>query len=358
MSARAHPPGQSSASKRPPQKLTATTLNAEHLSVLAELRLDGIRRFPDAFLLTEAEARESDANLLGWLTSGNALGLFAGKQLIGFCGVRPMGFSMAEHRAHLGPFYVLPEHHGTGAAGTLLSHACEVAHARGATQLELFVADPNTRARAFYANHGFRIMGHIPCAVIESGTRIDDHFMVRDLTRDPPQPGPDGLRRLGPGDWRAFRAIRLEMLKEAPEFFGSTHAEWATKAPDEIMEWLEKIRLWAHVSDGRVLATAGWARVPGAVCSHRASVICVYTTPEARGSGLAGDLLTALEEDAHAQGVVQLELCVGANNPAARAAYMASGFTLMGTTPRALNYLGTFVDQYEMVKPIDATDQA
>ena len=120
------------------------------------------------------------------------------------------------------------------------------------------------------------------------------------------------------------------------------------------MSWLCKIHLWAHVIDGRVLATAGWVPISGAVLRHRASGICVYTTPEARGRGLVANLLDALEKDARAHDIVQLELCVGANNPAARAAYLAKGFEDMGTTPRALNYLGTFVDQYEMVKPIDS----
>ncbi|MEX3014729.1 N-acetyltransferase family protein [Gymnodinialimonas hymeniacidonis] len=334
--------------------MKARALEAEDLSALAELRLDGIRRFPQAFLLTEAEARESDANLLGWITSGNALGLYDGKRLIGFAGLRAMGFSMAEHRAHLGPFYVAPDHHGTGAADTLLTFACNLARTRGAQQVELYVATPNTRARNFYARHGFAVMGQVPRAVIQNDETVDDLFMVRDLTKDLPSPGPDGLRRLGPGDWRAFRTVRLEMLEEAPEFFGSTYAEWAAKAPDQIMAWLDTIHLFAQVSGGRALATAGWYRKPGAVQAHRAGVIAVYTTPEARGRGLASALLSALEKDACENGVSQFELSVGDNNPAARAAYSASGYKLIGTIPRALNYSGTLVDQHEMVKPLTA----
>ncbi len=334
--------------------MKARALAAEDLSALAELRLDGIRRFPQAFLLTEAEARESDANLLGWITSGNALGLFDGKRLIGFAGLRAMGFSMAEHRSHLGPFYVAPDHHGTDAADTLLAFACDLARSRGALQVELYVASPNRRARNFYARNGFVVRGQAPRAVIQDGAYIDDFFMVCDLTIDRPEPGSDGLRRLGPGDWRVFRTIRLEMLQEAPEFFGSTHAEWAEKTPDQIMAWLENIHLFAQVSGGRALATAGWYRKPGAVQAHRAGVIAVYTTPEARGRGLASALLSALEDDARANNITQLELSVGDNNPAARAAYAASGYKLIGTIPQALNYSGTLVDQHEMAKPLTA----
>ena len=207
--------------------------------------------------------------------------------------------------------------------------------------------------RAFYGKNGFRVKGRVPRAVIQDGVVSDDDFMVCDVTNPLPQPGPDGLRRLGPGDWRAFRVIRLEMLEDAPNFFGSSLADWSSKAPDQIMEWLESIHLWAEVSGGRVSATAGWSAQQGPVLRHRANVIAVYTTPEARGRGLSTRLLAALEEDARSEGIRQLELSGGANNPVAEAAYRGAGYKRVGTTPRALNYSGEFVDQHEMVKELD-----
>ncbi|MBF9043701.1 GNAT family N-acetyltransferase [Rhodobacterales bacterium HKCCE4037] len=332
--------------------MTARVLQDDDLKALAALRLEGIRLFPQAFLLTEAEALEGEGRLRDWVAGGGAIGLFEDDHLIGFAGLRRIGVSMAAHRAQVGPFYVTPAHHGTGAADRLLSQVCDTARGSGASQLELHVAAPNTRARAFYARHGFRVTGTLPRAIIQNGTAIDDLLMVRDLTADLPQPGPDGLRRLGPGDWRAFRDVRLEMLLNAPRSFGSTHADWAKKAPDEIMNWLETIHLWAEIGDGRVLSCAGWSAGLGAVVSHRGTVIAVYTRPEVRGRGLANSVLAALEDDARAHGVTQLELSVGLDNAAAQATYEGCGYRRMGTIPDALNYSGNLVDQYEMVKTI------
>jgi len=332
----------------------ARPLAPEDLPALVALRLEGIRLFPTAFLLTEAEALATpDAALLGWISTGNAFGVFDGKRLVGFAGLRGQSFAMSRHRVHMGPFYVTPPYHGSAAADALLTHLVEAARARAATQMELWVAEDNTRARAFYARHGFAAKGRIPAAVMQGAEPRDDLFMVRDLTADVPEPGPDGLRRLHPGDWRAFRKTRLEMLRDAPEAFGSTPEDWAAKAPDEVMDWLDRIHLWAVVESGRVIATAGWHRVGGAITRHRGHVICVYTTPEARGRGLSVTLLDQIAAEARALGVVQLEIDVGVDNAAARAAYRAAGFGQIGTIPRCLNHDGHVQDQYSMIRRLD-----
>lgn len=335
--------------------LVARVLTAEDLPALAALRLEGIRLLPHAFLLTEAEALSApDTALSGWIKIGNAFGLFDDARLVGFAGLRGQSFAMSQHRIHMGPFYVTPEHQGGPAADMLMRQVFDVARARAATQMELWVAEDNTRARAFYARHGFAAVGRLPAAVIHDGTARDDLFMVCDLTAELPAPGPDGIRRLHPGDWRAFRDTRLEMLQEAPEGFGSTHAEWAAKAPDEVMDWLGKIHLWAVVEGGRVVATAGWHRAGGAVTRHRGHVIAVYTTPQARGRRLSRALLDRIADEAREAGIMQLELDVGAENAAAIAAYRAAGYEVTGTIPNCLNHDGYIHDQHFMVRPLTA----
>lgn len=335
--------------------MTARALAAEHLQLLAALRLEGIRLFPNAFLMTEAEALAApDAALLGWISSGNAFGVFEGKRLVGFAGLRDQGFEISRHRIHMGPFYVTPSCHGLGAADRLLEHLLGVARGRMATQMELWVAEANMRARAFYGRHGFAATGRIPAAVMQDGEAHDDLFMVRDLGEGAPVPGGDGIRRLGPGDWRAFRKIRLEMLLDAPEAFGSTHADWAAKAPDQVMTWLRDIHLWAVVESGRVVATAGWHRLGGPIAGHRGHVIAVYTTPEARGRGLCLALLERVAAEAAEIGLHQLELDVGVGNAPALAAYRAAGYAVTGTVPAAMCHGGTLQDLHGMVRQLRA----
>lgn len=330
-------------------------LEAGDLPALAALRLEGIRLFPHAFLLSEAEALGAkDDALRDWIDSGNAFGVLDRKRLIGFAGLRGQSFAMSRHRIHMGPFYVTPAEQGTGAADLLMEHLFEVAQKRATTQMELWVAEANTRARAFYARHGFAAVGRIPAAVVQDGEPRDDLFMVRDLTTDTPARGPDGVRRLHSGDWRIFRDIRLEMLEKAPRGFGMTAAEFTAKAPDEVISWMGKTNLWAVVEGGRAVATAGWHVMPGAVQAHRGHVVSVYTTPDARGRGLSQKLLAHIVDEAKAAGKVQLELDVGAENAPAIKAYEAAGFTTVGTIPNCLNHDGYIHDQFYMVRPLTA----
>lgn len=335
--------------------MSARALVEADFTALKALRLEGIRLFPQAFLLTEAEALAApDAAALRWIASGNAHGVLDGDTLVGFAGLSIQIPIMARHRAHMGPFYVTPEHQGTGAGDQLLQHLFDVARTRGATQMELDVALSNPRARAFYARQGFAATGRIPAAVIQGGTPQDDLMMVADLTQPRLAQGPDGLRRLHAGDWRIFRDIRLEMLHDASTGFGATHAEWAGKAPDEFIAWLRDISLWAVVENGRVVATAGWHPFKGEVVAHRGHVIAIYTTPQARGRRLSQDLLAAVVAEAREQGITQLELDVGAENAPAIAAYEAAGFRTVGTIPNCLNHSGYIHDQLYMVRPLTA----
>lgn len=333
--------------------IEARALEPRDLAALKALRLEGIRLFPDAFLLTEAEAlAASDDAMMAGITAGNAHGVFDSDTLIGLAGLNVQWSAQTRHRAQMGPFYVTPAHQGTGAADVLIEHIFTNARARNATQVELQVAAANPRARVFYARHGFAVTGHLPAAVVQNGSPLDDLFMVCDVTQPHPAQGPDGLRRLHAGDWRIFRAIRLEMLEKAPTGFGMTIAEFAAKAPDEIMQSLRSTHLWAVVEDGCVVATAGWHIMPGAVQAHRGHVVAVYTTPAARGRGLAAQLLATVADDAKAAGMLQLELDVGAENTAARAAYEAQGYRVTGTIPGALNHGGHIHDQLFMVRSL------
>lgn len=330
-------------------------LEAGDLPALAALRLEGIRLFPNAFLLSEEEALASaEEALKGWIDSGNAFGVLDRKRLIGFAGLHGQNFAMSRHRMHMGPFYVTPDEQGTGAADLLLEHLFEVAKTRATTQMELWVAEANTRARGFYARHGFSTKGRIPAAVIQGGEPRDDLFMVCDLTADRPVRGPDGLRRLHAGDWRIFRDIRLEMLQKAPRGFGMTAVEFAALGADEVIAWMTKTNLWAVVEAGRVVATAGWFPMPGTVQAHRGHVVAVYTAPPARGRGLAAQLLSAVANEARSEGKTQLELDVASENAAAIAVYEAAGYRITGTIPNCLNHDGHIHDQLLMVCPLPA----
>ncbi|MEJ6391943.1 GNAT family N-acetyltransferase [Gymnodinialimonas sp. 2305UL16-5] len=329
------------------------TLTEEDAKTFAALRLEGIALFPEAFLLTEAEAAKAPIDAVErFLSRGTMQGCFDGERLVGFIGMDTHFWSMTTHRAHIGPFYVTPSHQGRGTAFALMDAVEQRAADNGVTQLELWVASGNTRARAFYTGRGFRKTGDLPAAVLMDGTPQSDVFMLRDLTDPLPLPGGDGLRRLGPLDWRLYHEIRSEALTTAPKSFGSTLREWKQKAPDDIADGLRRVNFWAVVHDGRVVSAAGWHRMPGAVQAHRGHIVGAYTRPEARGQGHFAAIMAKIIDEARAAGMAQLELDVGSENAPARAAYQRLGFEVTGTIPGALNHDGHIHNQLYMVRPL------
>lgn len=71
--------------------------------------------------------------------------------------------------------YLLPSLHGRGIADALIAWAIERARAGGWEDLALSVFSQNPRAQAFYARHGFKVVGP---ATFKVGEQIDDEFIM------------------------------------------------------------------------------------------------------------------------------------------------------------------------------------
>jgi len=74
----------------------------------------------------------------------------------------------------------------------------------------------------------------------------------------------------------------------------------------------------------------------------------MYVTPEARGSGLATDLVETLLEHAGKE-VEQVQLTVTASNWRARRFYERMGFVQYGLEEKSLKYKDAYFDEVLMV---------
>ena len=91
------------------------------------------------------------------------------------------------------------------------------------------------------------------------------------------------LRRLTPDDWRLWRELRMEALREAPSAFGSTLADWQG-AGDREERWRERLMTVsfnvAALKDGRPVGM-----VSGVQGELDVELISLWVAPYARGRG-------------------------------------------------------------------------
>ena len=149
------------------------------------------------------------------------------------------------------------------------------------------------------------------------------------------------IRQAGPGDWAALRQVRLAALADAPYAFSSTLAMEADR-PEAF--WRARIRSWpqflAWAGGEPVGIAAGFADVPagdggdGAGTRGSWHLVSMWVSPEARGRGIADDLVAAVCASARADGARRLMLWVTDVNQRARAFYQRVGFR--GTGRRQL----------------------
>jgi ribosomal protein S18 acetylase RimI-like enzyme len=81
--------------------------------------------------------------------------------------------------AELSKLYVLPDHHGSGAAAALMEHALAVAAEWDVRCVWLGVSRANQRAQRFYAKSGFTVNG---TRTFQVGDHLEnDYVMVREV---------------------------------------------------------------------------------------------------------------------------------------------------------------------------------
>jgi GNAT superfamily N-acetyltransferase len=142
------------------------------------------------------------------------------------------------------------------------------------------------------------------------------------------------IRRLTAREWPAYRALRLRSLADAPDAFcSSLHTEeaWAHEL------WMARLTA-ADVSgrDCPLVAEAGatmlglvWAKCDPADAGI-VNVFQMWVAPEARGHGVASDLLDACVAWAHSIGARLVQLGVVCSNQAAIQLYLRKGFINAG----------------------------
>lgn len=162
-----------------------------------------------------------------------------------------------------------------------------------------------------------------------------------------PTPAAPAIRRLGPADLGAYKALRDEALRLHPEAFTSDHEHQRTRTPESYLGRLGlneplggSFLLGAFVDiAGRpqLVGSVGLEREVRSKTRHTAWLIALMVLPAHTGRGLGRALVEACIQDARgASGLEMIMVSVTASSTRVVRLYERAGFRPCGLMPRAL----------------------
>jgi len=165
------------------------------------------------------------------------------------------------------------------------------------------------------------------------------------------------IRRLSPADASAYRNLRLEALKLAPEAYSSTFAAEGSETLAWFAARLGTSAVFGACANGDLLGIAGFVVRQGQKQAHKGVLVGMYVQPGARNLGIGRRLVEAVIEHAK-QHVEILQLSVIIGNEPARRLYSRLGFVEYGVEKRALKQDGRYWDEVLMAKSLASEEAA
>lgn len=157
-------------------------LDQNDAEIFRRIRLEALRREPQAFASTEADwAKLSIAEWRARLAANAVFVALDGDEPLGIMGLMRQRSSRMAHRATIVMVYVRREARGSGLAGHLLAHLTDHARSAGIRLLELVARADNEAAIRFYEREGFREIGRVPGGLLDGEDEIDEILMARHI---------------------------------------------------------------------------------------------------------------------------------------------------------------------------------
>jgi RimJ/RimL family protein N-acetyltransferase len=164
------------------------------------------------------------------------------------------------------------------------------------------------------------------------------------------------IRPLAEPDATAFRQIRLQAISDSPSAVWPTYEEEAKRTVEEIEARIQRTPtqvVFGAFIDAKLVGIAGLRREPLKQVEHKAVLWGVFISPDRRREGLARKLFSRALSFARDEGVLQIQLCVNAENERARRLYRSLGFKPFGLEPRAMRVGDKYFDEEHMVLRLD-----
>ncbi len=158
------------------------------------------------------------------------------------------------------------------------------------------------------------------------------------------------IRLLNGADAQAYRAIRLEALRTAPDAFASSFEEESARPLETFRQRLDGkqggFTFGAIAGSGEIVGTAGGVRKDRLKTRHKLLLVGVYVQPAWRGKRLGEHLIDRVLQHARELGDIKLvQLKVAIDNRPACALYERMGFSVFGIERKAILLDGRYMDE-------------
>jgi ribosomal protein S18 acetylase RimI-like enzyme len=141
------------------------------------------------------------------------------------------------------------------------------------------------------------------------------------------------IRPIRPDEWPRWRETRLRMLRDDADYFSTRYDDMVREPDATWQQWVAE----AAAGDDKTLFVAedgdDWLGVVGAfvrINSREVQLISMWVAPDARGRGVARDLIRAVAEWTLGRGSARVVLFVQEANTPARELYERAGFRPTG----------------------------
>lgn len=171
-----------------------------------------------------------------------------------------------------------------------------------------------------------------------------------------PFTGPVQIRPLVATDAMAYKTVRDEALRTAPDAFTSDYESSVGRDASEYVARFGSVEsgqffLGAFDAAGQLLGCLGCEREQRVKQRHCAVVVGMMVAPQAQRQGIGQQLVAACVEAAsRVPGLTQLVLTVTASNTHVVRLYEQAGFRAWGLLPNAIVVDGVGFDKLHMVR--------
>jgi ribosomal protein S18 acetylase RimI-like enzyme len=149
----------------------------------------------------------------------------------------------------------------------------------------------------------------------------------------PQHTGSIAIRVVRADEWRTWRETRLRMLRDDADFFSTRYDDMVREPEQTWRQWIAEAA--AGVEKTLFVAEEGgrWFGVVGAftrVNPLEVQLVSMWVDPDARGRGVARDLIRSVAGWAAGRGATQVVLFVQEANEPAQRLYAQAGFRPTG----------------------------